>query len=334
MSHSARLCSELANTISFRRTGKREKSPSYFARMQFASTVKRTLEHLRHPQRGIYHGDHCTWCRYEQSGHNPLTERKEIALPYLHPESSRLHSSEQHVVRKWLLVCQGEESCSYVTLMQRCMKGYVAKYGFDHSMEVSGNGVSRQYLSSAYQWLLRDHQRTRVVTWVGTEPPPMPLFDASALCREDTLWVFWDHLGQQASPPCFRLGYTYRFAESGSTNVTSYDAKGDEDRPTTLLCYLEGNTHAPTLFQRALLAVLVNQNGHRSMDELMCTLHRHLRSYGLRPVIECNRMIDPHQLYFGFPYYTTRAEEARIPELPLPKMPQTKPRRMRDDVPS
>jgi hypothetical protein len=292
------------------------------------ATLRMTLQHLTQPQSpDLYHGDHCTWCL--NRGHVPVTDAKEMALPQLHPESTRLHSSGRGVSRKWLSVYQGQEDTSFTTNMQRWMKGFVAKYAFDHSMEIGRQGLDKDdYWDTAVQWLCRGEQRCRVLLWVGSDPPPtMPLkCDGwDDLRPSDTLWVVWDHLGQVADPQTQRLGYEYR-----TSHIVSHNQPEAKDGPTVLLLYLKGPHKYGSLLQVALSHVLVQQNGHRSVHELLHRLHVRLSPFRLQPVLECNRLIDPKELYFGFDYFTRRsADPSRVPHSPPPE--PTTPRRKPDD---
>jgi hypothetical protein len=283
----------------------------------------------------VYHGSHCIWCSIGKRKSAVPRDLNHGDAVYLHPEPDFLHSSNRfkQCGRKWLLVQTHNDRTAYSNL-KRWQKGYVSKYAFDISVEISDDctSYSPNNITRCLKWLTRGFHRTIMITLVeklkeeqtflnSTFWKDISLFSCH-VPEEQPLWIVLDYFGQYREA---RVGlrYAYTFSEAGHSQVNVHVSPLPSCVLTLLILYLRktpsyverNGSMYDTLWQNTLHEVIVGQQGHRSIHEILDAVFRLLRPFGLVPVLETNRLLEIKECFFS---YEVLFEAVKVDGFPTP----------------
>lgn len=222
------------------------------------------------------HGDHCIWCALvgqQQSKHEPK-------LNYYYPDSGFLHSSERKNgnQRRWLQVnCDVNQPDVWANL-QKLSKTYCSKYGFNMDLQLD----CMNHLEVALKWLVRPHARCGLLTCMSGQSMPWELL--KGLDASITLWIITD------TPLPLRYCYGPQGVELREPFLAlPYSC---------LVLHPAQPVKHPIKWQKDVHDVLIVQNGHRSVSEIIDWLNHHPFYQDVR-VSSSQYLSDPTRVYFG-----------------------------------
>ena len=287
--------------------------------MQYLSEITMALHHIRNPRKkhSVYHGSHCVWCKLlgKRLDIDTLSKPK---IPYLHPEPGYLHASERshECNRKWLIIdLNGSDSTYIDTMHSSYLQKYIYKYRFDHSVELSCRSTipTSTTMERSIQWLLRDVCKMYLLSIMSRDIENDTIWQhigsySSHLDPSCPLWVFLDYGNTYIRSRPVGLEYIYEYSKSGSTFMTRKSLDFKVFQPTVLVWYLKSldDVRLPCdsrfIWQRVVYELIINSPGHISVGDLLSSLRSILKPLGLTPILECNRVLDLNECFFGFKF--------------------------------